>query len=87
MTDNNIRAAWAEYKSPKWPQILTAMTDDFEQGYRRGYAAATHRDVVVEQLKVRAAALQIELRDALMMAYGARMNWPESAKELLEMGE
>lgn len=35
--------------------------------------------IVVETLKVKIRLLQIELRDALWMAYGEERAWPESA--------
>lgn len=42
---------------------------------------------LVEMLKARIILLRIELRDALMMAYGAKENWPKYAANLLEMRE
>jgi hypothetical protein len=39
--DDDIKAAWAAYENPKWPQILTAVTPDFERGYRDGRASVT----------------------------------------------
>lgn len=43
-----------------------------------------HALLLVESLKNRIILLRVELRDALMMAYGHEMNWPKSARDLLE---
>ena len=42
------------------------------------------RDAIIESVKVKITMLRMELNDALMMAYGARANWPESALKALE---
>jgi len=47
---------------------------------------ATCRELV-EMLKARIILLRIELRDALMMAYGSKENWPKYAVNLLELSE
>ncbi|MEK6880434.1 MAG: hypothetical protein AABY22_12530 [Nanoarchaeota archaeon] len=41
----------------------------------------------VGSLKVENEKLKDELRDALMMGYGAKCNWPKSAQEVLELTE
>ena len=53
-----------------------------------GYGKAeSHAPAVIEILKQQITLLRIELADALMMAYGARANWPESARKALKEGE
>ena len=45
------------------------------------------QSILVEMLKTRITILKIELRDALFMAYGSRVNWPERAVAALGDGE
>ncbi len=93
MTDEKIRAAWKAYHGPvndiygdEIPQAPPA----YSRGYRDGYAACeadSHAPAVIQSLKNQIALMRFELRDALSMAYGASMNWPRSARELLGMDE
>jgi hypothetical protein len=85
MIDDEIRAGWERFHAE-----ITAIEGYvpgtpvwYIQGYRDGYAAA-HAPAVIDAMKAQITLLRIELKDALTMAYGARMNWPESAKALLE---
>ena len=61
------------------PSTISAYNRGYQDGQTAGQATA-----VIEAMKSQITLLRIELKDALTMAYGARMNWPESAKALLE---
>lgn len=86
---DTIRAAWERYHGPvaDLDGYIPRSPPAYDRGYRDGYAAAldeSHADAVIRAMKLRIQLLRIELRDALMVGYGARVNWPESARELLK---
>jgi hypothetical protein len=54
-------------------------TNEYEEG---GLKTALMEEII-EAMKRKADALRIELKDALGLAYGARINWPQSARDAL----
>lgn len=67
-TETDLRSAWHAGEEDAIERISTSERD------RARYAG-----VVIDQMKARTAALRIELKDALFLAYGTESNWPKTA--------
>jgi hypothetical protein len=96
MTKDSIRAAWERFHGPidELDGYIPATPPTYSQGYRDGYEAGKSESsaralvgavAIVDSLENQIAMLRLELRDALSIGYGASMNWPASARELLGM--
>ena len=59
---------------------IEAKREPHEPIWREAITAIESAMIALESIKQLNINLRIELRDALFMAYGAEMNWPESAR-------